>query len=148
MWCIKWSSMTGINNNFSNSRWTCMYVSHGGACRIEWVCWRDLWNSSHPINLCKQGPPRADCLGICPGWFWRSQSNEAPKPLWATFASAPSPIQWRHASWCLHRISCVLVCTHCLLSLSQGTSEKNLHCILSSGIHWWDRPQPKPSLLG
>jgi len=57
------------------------------------------------------GPPRAGCLGLLPGGFWRPP-RRTPYSLWAACASAVT-CTTQQCSWCSEGPFCAPVCASC-----------------------------------
>lgn len=75
------------------------------------------------------------------------------RALWAASPSALPPSKWNFFFLCLHRTSCIPVCTCFLLSCpSPAVRRVWLHppdiCPLCIDQHWWDPPYSGSSFLG
>ena len=76
---------------------------------------RDLWRSSVPTPLLKQGHLEPVAQDVS-RWLLNISSNETLQPPWATCSDAQSTSQWRSVSWCSDRTSCISICAHVLWS--------------------------------
>jgi len=75
---------------------------------------RDLWGSSSPTPLPKQGHPKQVAQDLVQAGFKYLQ-RRIHLPPWATCSRAPSPSEWRSSSSCSDGTSCASVCAHCPL---------------------------------
>jgi len=104
---------------------------------------RDLWKSSGPTILLKQGclePAAQDHIQTAFKYLHA-------QPPWAICASAQSPSQWENVSWYSDGTSCVSICAHCLWSCHCSSLRRVwLHpvCALTSGIYVYQQDLPLP----
>ena len=77
---------------------------------------RDLWGSSSPTLLPKQGHIQQAAQDLVQAGLEYSPEKDTPQPPWATCSSAPSPSEGRSSSSGSAGTSSASVCARCPLS--------------------------------